>query len=86
MLLEEYDEKAEREYLRKEAIAMGLAEGKELGLTEGKEIGMAQEREDSFEIFYGMIQDGILSAEQLAERTGERKAEFLEWYEKRRMK
>lgn len=35
---------------------------------------------------YGMIQDGILSVEQLAERTGERKAEFLDWYEKRRMK
>ena len=35
MLLTEYDEKAEREYLRKEAVEMGLEEGREQGLQEG---------------------------------------------------
>ena len=35
MLLTEYDERAEREYLRKEAIELGLEEGREKGLREG---------------------------------------------------
>ena len=33
MLLTEYDEKAEREYLRKEAVEMGLEEGLEKGIS-----------------------------------------------------
>ena len=37
MLLTEYDEKAEREYLRKEAIEMGLEEGRARGLEQGLE-------------------------------------------------
>ena len=37
MLLEEYDEKAEREYLRNEAITMGLVEEGLLSLEQAKE-------------------------------------------------
>ena len=33
MLLTEYDERAEREYLRKEAIEIGLEEGLEQGIS-----------------------------------------------------
>ena len=39
MLLTEYDERAEREYLRKEAIELGLEEGREKGLKEGRREG-----------------------------------------------
>ena len=39
MLLTEYDERAEREYLRKEAIELGLEEGREKGLKEGLKEG-----------------------------------------------
>ena len=42
MLLTEYDEKAEREYLRKEAIEMGLEEGRAMGLEQGLEQGLQQ--------------------------------------------
>lgn len=42
MLLEEYDEKAEREYLRKEAIEEGRKEGLEKGFKEGIEQGIEQ--------------------------------------------
>ena len=42
MLLEEYDEKAEREYLRKEAIEEGRKEGLEQGMAQGIEQGMEQ--------------------------------------------
>ena len=38
MLLEEYDEKAEREYLRKEAIEEGRKEGLEQGMEQGIEL------------------------------------------------
>ncbi len=40
MLLEEYDEKAEREYLRKEAIEEGRKEGLEQGMEQGMEQGI----------------------------------------------
>lgn len=40
MLLTEYDEKAEREYLRKEAIELGLEEGREKGLQQGLQQGI----------------------------------------------
>ena len=42
MLLTEYDEKAEREYLRKEAIELGLEEGRAEGFKQGIEQGIEQ--------------------------------------------
>lgn len=42
MLLTEYDEKAEREYLRKEAIELGLEEGRAEGFKQGMQEGMQQ--------------------------------------------
>ena len=57
MLLEEYNEKAERKYLREE--------------------GMLAEREKNFEIYWGMIQDGIVPIDQNAERMGDSKEEFV---------
>lgn len=67
MLLEEYDEKADREYLKKEA----------------REEGKGIEREKNFEVYEGMIRDGIVSIEQIAERIGDNKEEFLKWHQKR---
>ena len=49
MLLTEYDEKAEREYLRKEAIEMGLEEGRAMGLEQGLEQGLQQGLEQGLE-------------------------------------
>ena len=49
MLLTEYDEKAEREYLRKEAIEMGLEEGRAMGLEQGLEQGLQQGLEQELE-------------------------------------
>ena len=47
MLLTEYDEKAEREYLRKEAIELGLEEGRAEGLAgQGISEGIAEETGD----------------------------------------
>lgn len=66
MLLEEYDEKAERKYLREE--------------------GMLAEREKNFEIYWGMIQDGIVPIDQIIERMGDSKEEFVKWYQKRENK
>ncbi len=66
MLLEEYDEKAEREYLKKEAQLI--------------------EREKNFEVYEGMIRDGIVSIEQITERIGDNKEEFLKWHQKRKKK
>ena len=70
MLLEEYDEKADREYLKKEA----------------REEGKGIEREKNFEVYEGMIRDGIVSIEQIAERIGDNKEEFLKWHQKRKKK
>ena len=70
MLLEEYDEKAEREYLREEA----------------REEGRMAEREKNFEVFYQMIKNGVLSIEQTAEWAGDNREEFLKWYQKRENK
>lgn len=69
MLLEEYDEKAEREYLRKEAIEEGRREGLILG---------------SFETLGGLMDKGILSLEQAEEQLGDRKEAFIRWYRERR--
>lgn len=70
MLLEEYDEKADREYLKKEA----------------REEGKGIEREKNFEVYEGMIRDGIVSIEQITERIGDNKEEFLKWHQKRKKK
>ena len=40
MILTEYNEKEEREYLRRESIAEGIAEGLEKGIAEGIEKGI----------------------------------------------
>ena len=42
MILTEYNEKEEREYLRRESIAEGIAEGLEKGIAEGMEKGIAK--------------------------------------------
>ena len=42
MILTEYNEKEEREYLRRESIAEGIAEGLEKGIAEGMEKGIAE--------------------------------------------
>lgn len=81
MLLEEYDEKAEREYLRKEAIEEGRKEGMEKGLKEGLEEGMIL---GSFKILGGLMDKGILSLEQAEEQLGDRKEEFVRWYQGQR--
>ncbi len=73
MLLEEYDEKAEREYLRKEAIE----EGWKGGLEQGIELG-------SFEILASLKNKGILSFEQIEEQLGDKMEAFLHWYQERR--
>lgn len=49
MLLEEYDEKAEREYLRKEAIEEGLERGIEQGIEQGMKLGIEQGIEQGIE-------------------------------------
>ena len=61
MLLEEYDEKAEREYLRKEAIEEGIEQGMILG---------------SFGILASLVDDGTLSVEQAAKRAEDKQEEF----------
>jgi len=45
MILEEYDEKKVREYLRKEAMEMGREEGLKEGIEQGIEKGIAQMNE-----------------------------------------
>ena len=42
MILTGYNEKEEREYLRRESIAEGIAEGLEKGIAEGMEKGIAE--------------------------------------------
>ena len=48
MLLEEYDEKAEREYLKKESLEQGIQQGMEQGITLG-----------NFEMLASLVEDGI---------------------------
>ncbi len=70
MLLEEYDEKAEREYLRKEAIEEGLERGIEQGIEQGMKLGIEQGIEQGMKlgIEQGIEQGMILgSFEILAE-------------------
>ena len=69
MLLEEYDEKAEREYLRKEAIEQGIAQGMILG---------------GFEMLASLVDDGTLSVEQAAKRVEDKQEEFLTWYQEQK--
>ena len=69
MLLEEYDEKAEREYLRKEAIEEGIEQGMILG---------------SFGILASLVDDGTLSVEQAAKRAEDKQEEFLTWYQEQK--
>ena len=68
MLLEEYDEKAEREYLKKESLEEGIKQGITLG---------------GFEMLAGLVEDGTLSIEQAAERTKGKIEEFILWYQER---
>ena len=79
MLLEEYDEKAEREYLRKESLEEGIKQGREEGRKEGIALG-------GFEILAGLVEDGIISMDQAKKRVKERKEEFILWYQKRKKK
>ena len=74
MLLEEYDEKAEREYLRKESLEEGIKQGREEGRKEGIALG-------GFEILAGLVEDGIISMDQAKKRAKERKEEFILWYQ-----
>ncbi len=46
MLLEEYNEKAEREYLRKESLEEGIKQGREEGRKEGREEGRKEGMEE----------------------------------------
>ena len=49
MILTEYNEKEEREYLRRESIAEGIAEGLEKGIAEGMEKGIKKGIEKGIE-------------------------------------
>ena len=51
-----------------------------------REEGRMAEREKNFEIYCGMIQDGIVPIDQIAERMGDSKEEFVKWYQKRENK
>lgn len=85
MLLEEYDEKAEREYLRKEAIEEGWKEGHRKGWKEGQKEGVeAGMKLGGFEILASLIEDGILSVEQAANRANGKQEEFILWYQERK--
>ncbi|MCI9251891.1 MAG: transposase, partial [Lachnospiraceae bacterium] len=91
MLLEEYNEKADREYLRKESLEEGIKQGREEGRKEGREEGRKEGREEgialgSFEILAGLVEDGIISMDQAKKRVKERKEEFILWYQKRKKK
>ena len=68
MLLEEYDEKAEREYLKKESLEQGIQQGITLG---------------NFEMLADFVEDGTLSLEQAKKRVKGKEEEFLSWYQKR---
>ncbi len=96
MLLEEYDEKAEREYLRKESleegikrgIEQGIKQGIEQGIEQGIRQGVIQGRQQgialgSFEVLAKFVKDGIITIDQAKEHAGERKEEFILWYQKR---
>lgn len=76
MLLEEYDEKAEREYLKKESLEEGIKQGIEQGIEQGITLG-------GFEMLAGLVEDGTLSIEQAAERTKGKIEEFILWYQER---
>ena len=77
MLLEEYNEKADREYLRKESLEEGIKQGREEGRKEGIALG-------GFEILAGLVEDGIISMEQAKERIKEKEEEFILWYQERK--
>ncbi|GFI07667.1 hypothetical protein IMSAGC007_00109 [Lachnospiraceae bacterium] len=96
MLLEEYDEKAEREYLRKESleegikrgIEQGIKQGIEQGIEQGIRQGVIQGRQQgialgSFEVLAKFVKAGIITIDQAKEHAGERKEEFILWYQKR---
>ncbi|MCI9383285.1 MAG: hypothetical protein HFI24_03650 [Lachnospiraceae bacterium] len=92
MLLEEYDEKAEREYLRKESLEEGIKRGIEQGIKQGIEQGIRQGviqgRQQgialgSFEVLAKFVKAGIITIDQAKEHAGERKEEFILWYQKR---
>ena len=75
MLLEEYDEKAEREYLKKESLEQGIQQGMEQGITLG-----------NFEMLASLVEDGTLSMEQAATRMKDKKEEFILWYQEEKKK
>lgn len=91
MLLEEYNEKAEREQLRKEGWEegreKGLEEGRKEGLEEGREEGRKEGREEEIQRFFktlaSLVDQGTLSLEQAEKAAGERGEEFLCWNQKR---
>ena len=92
MLLEEYDEKAEREYLRKESLEEGIKRGIEQGIKQGIEQGIRQGviqgRQQGialgrFEVLAKFVKAGIITIDQAKEHAGERKEEFILWYQKR---
>lgn len=60
----------EKVFDRQEGFAEGLSRGRSEGLEKGQ-----------FETLGGLVQDGILSLEQAAERLKEKGEEFLCWYE-----
>ncbi len=79
MLLEEYDEKADREYLRKEAIEEGRAEGMRKGMEEGLQKGLQKGMEE------GLIKGQEEMIENALETTGSisQTARFLKLHEDR---
>lgn len=95
MLLEEYNEKAEREQLRKEGWEEGrekgleegrkegLEEGRKEGLEEGRKEGREEEVQRIFKMLASLVDQRILSLEQAEKAVGERGEEFLCWYHKR---
>lgn len=83
MLLEEYNEKAEREQLRKESWEEGREKGLEEGRKEGREEGRKEESQRYFKILASLVEQGALPLEQAEKAAGERKEEFLCWYQKR---
>ena len=87
MLLEEYNEKADREYLRKESLEEGIKQGREEGRKEGREEGRKEGMEEGIKAFVEICQENNFSREIILEKmlekftiSKEAAKEYLERY------
>ena len=70
MLLTEYNEAREREYLRREAMEDGFQDGFQDGKAKGFQDGLAKAKNDTLAVAASMVSDGIISLEEAAKRFG----------------